>query len=142
MNVPVGYWIEVKCKPESNLTNINFIKIIPSDRTYESQPMRDDYHEILARKINKEDEISIMLPTGSLEECRTYIDKNFIIKDTIMCLDSLISMVHKELEYDCLFLKKSSNKKDREISVHIANALGLLDIFEDWNDRGLGDAEI
>lgn len=141
MSVPVGYWIKVGCKPESNLTNINFIKIIPSDRTYESQPTRYDYHEILARKINKEDEISIMLPTGSLENCQDFIDKNFIVKGLPQCLSDLIDTVHKELEYDCLFLKKSQIKKDREIAIHIANALGLLDIFEDWNDRGLGDME-
>lgn len=141
MSIPVGYWIEVKCKPDSTNANINFIKVIPSDRIYENQPS-GEYYEILARTSGRDDEVSIMLPTGSLEECKTYIYKNFIIKDTIVCLDSLISMIHKELEYDCLFLKKSSVKKDREIAIHIANALGLLDILEDWNDRGLGDAEI
>lgn len=141
MSVPVGYWIDVKCKPDSTLTNVDYIKIIPSDKIYESQPS-GEYYEILARTSGRDDEVSIMLPTGSLEECRNYIDKNFVIKDTIMCLDSLISMVHKELEYDCLFLKKSSIKKDREVAIHIANALGLLDILEDWNDRGLGDTEI
>lgn len=135
MPVPVGYWIEVKCRPESNLTNIDYIKIIPSDRTYESQPMKDDYHEILARTSGREDEVSIMFPTGSLEDCRDYIDRNFVVKDTYEYFDYLIGMVHKELEKDCLFLKKSQLKKDREISVHIANALGLLDVLQNWNDK-------
>ena len=141
MSVPVGYWIKVECKPESNLTNINFIKIIPSDRTYESQPIGDDYHEILARKINKEDEISIMFPTGSLEDCQDFIDRNFVVKGLPQCLSDLIDTVHKELRSDCLFLKKSELKKNREISVHIANALGLLDILQAWNDMGIGDME-
>lgn len=123
--IRTGYWYDV----ESANTDVVQIKLIPSERWLESQDPMKGYYEVLEwRKYpntQREDIVSVI--NGTKGECALYIEKNYKVKEDDFIKDRVIKL-RDELINDTFFLRKSIDKKYKEIACHID------DVLEKWNN--------
>ena len=138
MPIKPGYWYDIEKTPKYPWAVQ--IKLIPSERWLETQDPNNKYFEVLGRD-NESREISLMNGSYPENECRRFITDNFKVKDDYQILTEEIYQLRQELVLDLNRLQKGIYKKDKEIAFHIQYALQMLDILEDYEDRGLGDIE-
>lgn len=137
--IRVGYWYDVEPTNKGAVQ----IKLIPSERWLESQDSKYDYYEVLEWRTypGTKMETIVSVINGTKTECLLYIDKNYKVKDNLMFMESRIESLKKELVSDISFLQKSVDKKYKEISYHIKDAIDFIDRLDDYEAKGLGDIE-
>ena len=138
--IKVGYWYEVD---DSTQMDMHKVKIIPSDRWLENQDPKKDYFEVIDLKTTlfplKKDKVSVM--NGTLEECNSYVEEHYEVKDEFKFLSDTIQTIRHTLLLDTAYLGISADKRCREIAYHIDDAIELLDKLQEYEDKGLGDIE-
>lgn len=121
--IKTGYWYDIEPTNKGAVQ----IKLIPSERWLESQDPIKGYYEVLEwRKYpntQREDIISVI--NGTKGECALYIEKNYKVKEDEFIENSVIKL-RDELIDDTFFLRKSVDKKCKEIACHIDDALEWL----------------
>lgn len=135
MEIKPGYWYDVEDDQW-----VSQIKLSPSERWLKSQDPQTKYFEVLGRGPDLK-ERTLNLGSHSKEECLEFIKINFKIKSDYRILTDELFQLREELQQDFIRLQKSASKKDRETALHIEYAINMLNILEDYEDRGLGDIE-
>ena len=124
--IKIGYWYDVEPTNKGAVQ----IKLIPSERWLESQDSMKGYYEVLEwRKYpntQREDIISVI--NGTRGECALYIEKNYKVNEDEFVKDRVIKL-RDELINDTFFLRRSVDKKYKEVACHIDDAIELLKPF-------------